>query len=333
MSEPSEKPFEATPQRIEKAKRDGDVARSSELAANLSFACASCAVAAVAPLFGAQARSAIATAAAGRAPWAGAAAACALALVPIFAAAIAAVASGTVQGSLRVAGPGFNLSRLSPLDGIKRVLSRETVAHGVRAAAAFAVAAAAIVPVVAAAISEMQRAGAPSAVAAAAWSAIERVAVAACATGSLFALVEHAASRAAWLRRLRMTFEERKREAKEQDGDPFARGRRRALHRAFLRGRLAEVKDASFVVVNPTHVAVALVYRPPEIAVPKITVRAAGEAALRVRALAKAHAVPIVANVALARALYRGGRVGEPIAPGHYVAVAEIVTALARATA
>ena len=203
------------------------------MAANLSFACASCAVAAVAPLFGAQARSAIATAAAGRAPWAGAAAACALALVPIFAAAIAAVASGTVQGSLRVAGPGFNLSRLSPLDGIKRVLSRETVAHGVRAAAAFAVAAAAIVPVVAAAISEMQRAGAPSAVAAAAWSAIERVAVAACATGSLFALVEHAASRAAWLRRLRMTFEERKREAKEQDGNPFARGRRRALHARF----------------------------------------------------------------------------------------------------
>jgi flagellar biosynthesis protein FlhA len=111
-----------------------------------------------------------------------------------------------------------------------------------------------------------------------------------------------------------MTFDERKREAKEQEGDPFARGRRRALHRALLRGALSDVKDASFVVVNPTHVAIALAYRPPEIPVPRITVRSAGEAALRVRALAEKHAVPVVENVALARALHRDGRVGEPIA-------------------
>jgi flagellar biosynthetic protein FlhB len=76
---------------------------------------------------------------------------------------------------------------------------------------------------------------------------------------------------------------------------------------------------------------VALVYRPPDIAVPRVVVRAAGEAALRVRALAADVGIPIVENVPLARALYRDGRVGAPIAHAHYVAVAEIVAALARA--
>jgi flagellar biosynthetic protein FlhB len=188
-----------------------------------------------------------------------------------------------------------------------------------------------MVPAVMEAASAMLRAAALPATAAAAWHAVLRVAFTACGTGLLFALAEYGAARSAWLRKLRMSFEERKREAKEQDGDPFARGRRRALHRSLLRGALADVKDASFVVANPTHVAVALVYRPPDIAVPRVVVRAAGEAALRVRALAADAGIPIVENVPLARALYRDGRVGAPIAHAHYVAVAEIVAALARA--
>jgi flagellar biosynthesis protein FlhB len=146
-------------------------------------------------------------------------------------------------------------------------------------------------------------------------------------------LAEFAAARKAWLRKLRMSADDRKREAKEQDGDPFARGRRRALHRSFLRGALAEVKKASFVVANPTHVAVALEYRPPTVPVPRVLVRAAGEMAARVRAVAAECGVPVVENVALARALYRDARAGEPIAHAHYVAVAEVVAALARSKA
>ena len=93
------------------------------------------------------------------------------------------------------------------------------------------------------------------------WSASERVAAIACATGSLFAAAEFASARSAWLKKLRMTFEERKREAKDQEGDPHARGRRRALHRSLLRGAIARVREAAFVVTNPTHLAIALEYR------------------------------------------------------------------------
>jgi flagellar biosynthesis protein FlhB len=127
-----------------------------------------------------------------------------------------------------------------------------------------------------------------------------------------------------------MSFSELKRESKEQDGDPQARGRRRTLHRDFVRGAIVNVKKAAFVVVNPTHVAVALDYRPPEVPVPCVLVRAEGAGALRVRRLAAEHGVPVIEDVALARALYFESRAGDVIPHAHYVAVAAVVSALMR---
>jgi flagellar biosynthetic protein FlhB len=154
--------------------------------------------------------------------------------------------------------------------------------------------------------------------------------VAAVTVGLFFSLAEYGAARGVWLRKLRMSFEERKREAKEEEGDAVVRGRRRAMHRALLRSGLRRIKEAAFVVANPAHVAVALEYRPPEVPVPRLLMRAADEMALRVRELARSFRIPIVENVALARALYRDGRTGEPIPHAHYVAVAEVVAALSR---
>ncbi len=329
MNDDSEKAFEATPQRIEKAKRDGNVARTSELSANLAFAAAAAALIGVAPFFGMTISRALTSATSGTTPWLFVAAALALAIVPIGSAAAAGIAASVVQtGGLHVTAVSAKLERLNPFEGFKRTASRETLSHAARAAAGFVVATVAMSPPLWAAATEMLRATTLTATAAAAWHAVGHMAFAACATGLVFALAEYAAARSAWLRKLRMSFEERKRESKEQDGDPFARGRRRALHRSLLRGAIAKVKDASFVVVNPIHVAVALEYRPPDVPVPLVVVRAAGTAALRVRALADVHRVPVVENVALARALYDDARVGHPIGRVHYVAVAEIVVAL-----
>ena len=85
--------------------------------------------------------------------------------------------------------------------------------------------------------------------------------------------------------------------------------------------------------MNPTHVAVALAYAPPRVSVPEILVRAAGDGAAYVRLLAQRHRIPIVEDAALARALYRDGRSGEPIPHALYVAVAELVVALIRSEA
>lgn len=332
MSDASEKPFEATPARIRKARREGNVARSSELAANLSFAAGMLALAGVAPTFGGAAGAAITAAAKRSDASAALVSVLTTALIPVAAAASAgALVTVAQRGGLHLLSIAPKIERLNPLEGIKRIASTETLAHSLRAACAFACAAAAIAPFVAWSVVASVQAPALAEVSAVSWSAVMQVAFAACAVGCGFALAEHIAARNSWLRKLRMSFEERKREAKEEEGDPVARGRRRAAHRALLRGGVRRVKDAAFVVANPKHVAVALEYRPPEVAVPRVLVRAADAAAARVRAIAVAYAIPIVENVWLARALYRDGHAGEAIPVAHYVAVAEVVAALLRA--
>jgi flagellar biosynthesis protein FlhB len=330
MSDASEKPFEATPRRIAKARREGNVARSSELAANLSFAAAALTLAASAPAFGGVASHAFFVSASGATP-AMASLIVGIALLPIGAAALAGTFGNLLQsGGLVIVAVAPKLERLDPLGGLKRILSRETLAHTLRALLAFACAAVAMAPAIEWSAAAFVRAATVDEIATAAWVAARDVAVAAAAVGFAFAIAEYGAARNVWLRKLRMTFDERKREAKDEEGDATARGRRRSLHRALLRSGLRRVKDAAFVVVNPQHVAVALEYRPPRVPVPRVLVRAADEAAMHVRRMAVARCIPIVENVALARALYCDGRPGEPIPHVHYVAVAEVVAALLR---
>ncbi len=334
MSDASEKPFEATPRRIAKAKREGNVARSSEFSANLSFAAAAATAVAAVPAFGAIAGGAIVTAATKGFAGARCALVVAIALLVVGAASLAGVLAGFLQtGGVTLAPSGPKLERLNPVEGFKRICSRETLAHTLRATLAFACALAVMTPVIVASAATMLRAASWRNAAAGAWKGAEGVAAAAGAVGLCFSIAEYAAARSAWLRRLRMSFEERKRETRDEEGDAVARGRRRALHRSLLRGGLRRIKNAAFVVVNPEHVAVALEYRPPAVSVPKVLVRAVNELALRVRETALGYNVPVVENAGLARALYRDGRAGEPIPHAHYVAVAEIVASLLRAPA
>jgi len=330
MSDASEKPFEPTPRRIVKARREGNVARSGELAANLSFAAAAMSVAAMAPLLGAVACNAMAASVSGQA---GAADGCVLgvALGPISAAAVA----GAIGSWLQTGGPVLQsiapkLERLNPIDGVKRILSRETLAHSLRAALAFACAVGAMSPLLARCAWKLLQAATPGTAADEAWSASREVAIAAATVGCVFAFAEFAAARNLWLRKLRMSFAERKREAREEEGDAAARGRRRALHRTLLASGMQRLNAAALVVANPQHLAIALEYRPPRVPVPMVLVRAAGADAVRVRRIAAAYRIPIVEDVSLARALYRDAQVGAPIPPAHYVAVAQVVAALQR---
>jgi flagellar biosynthesis protein FlhB len=331
VSDGAEKAFEPTARRIAKAKREGNVARSSELAANVAFAAASFAVIASAARFGSVAANAL-DSAQSFVPAPSCALVVAVALVPIGAASLAgAIASIAQNGGLALLPVTPKIERLNPIEGVRRILSRETLSHSLRAALAFLCATLAMIPALTAAAAAMIRSPDLWRTVAEAWSSAQHVAFAAGAVGLLFSVAEFGAARASWLRKLRMSFEERKREVKEEEGDALARGRRRSLHRALLRGGLGRVKEAAFVVVNPAHLAVALAYRPPRIPVPEVLVRARDEAAARVREIAAIYRVPIVENVALARTLYRDGCPGEAIAPAHYIAVAEVVAALMRA--
>ena len=328
----SDRQHAATPSRIARAKREGNVARSSELASVVAFAGATLAAAAAVPL-AANGLAAAFAAVSARPTAAGALAAVVpAALAPALAAACAGVVVGLVQGGgLHVTPVRLDLTRLSPFAGLKRMVGPEAVVAAVRALAALGFALVALVPLVREVLAAGTTLASPGAAAALVGGAALRACGAALGAGAVFALADYALVRRRWRASLRMSGDEARRDAKENEGDPHARARRTRAHRALVRGAVSRVAVASFVVVNPTHVAVALRYAPPQVPVPEILVRARDAAALQVRALARQHGVPVVEDVALARLLYHEGENGRPIPPQTYVAVALIVAALARA--
>jgi flagellar biosynthesis protein FlhB len=330
VSDSSEKPFEATPHRIMRARREGNIARSGEFGANLAFVAAWLTLAGLVPAFGAAAKTALLP----ELSRAHVSALCALppaiALFPICASVVAGAAAKVAQSGFAAVPISWRAERLNPIAGLGRMLSAETLMHSLRASLAFACAAAAVLAAIFERLPAVLEAGSVPYAATAAWTCAGEAALSAAAVGLLFSIAEYAAARRSWLQKLRMSFEERKRETREEEGDSVTRGRRRALHRALVRAGIGRVREAAFVVTNPEHVAVALAYRPPAIAVPRVLARALDEGALEMRAVALHHRIPIVEDVALARALYRDGRTGEPIPLAHYVAVAEVVAALMR---
>lgn len=107
-----------------------------------------------------------------------------------------------------------------------------------------------------------------------------------------------------FLRRNRMSIEEVRREHKETEGDPHIRNRRRQLHReASEIGMLAGVRKASVVVVNPTHIAVALYYETGKTDLPVVVAKGEGELARAIRRIAEDEGIPIVHDIDLARRL------------------------------
>jgi flagellar biosynthetic protein FlhB len=334
VTDSADKRFDATPSRRARAKRDGNVARSAELTSLAAFGAATLAAVAAVPVVAAAAFNAVRDTAthplAGGIALALATVAFA-ALVPAVAAAGAASAVALAQaGGLHVTGVHADVKRLNPLAGLKRMLGGETLVGIVRATLAFAAALLAMLPLAADVVGAGAAVQAPAGAASLVASAALRACCAALAVGLVFAVADYALARRRWLRGLKMSFDELKRDAKENDGDPQVRGRRKSAHRAVVRGAVGRTREASFVVVNPAHVAVALRYAPPAVPVPEILVRALDDAALRVKAIAREHRIPVVEDVTLARLLFAHGQSGRAIPPETYVAVAQVIAALAR---
>lgn len=127
-------------------------------------------------------------------------------------------------------------------------------------------------------------------------------------------------------RDLRMTKEEAKKEAKDLNGDPEIRQRRRAVARQVAMQRVAQaVPGADLVVTNPTHLAVALKYDPDAMAAPVVLAKGADLMAMQIRQLATRNGVPLIERKPLARALYADVDVNGEVPVEHYAAVAELL--------
>ncbi len=126
-------------------------------------------------------------------------------------------------------------------------------------------------------------------------------------------------------KKLKMSKDEVKREGKEQEGDPQYKGRRKQMHQEILSHNMVEsVRKADVVVVNPTHIAVAISYNEEDNAAPRVTAKGERLIARQIIEVAKQYGVPIMRNVPLAHALNEL-EVGEEIPEDLYTAVAEVL--------
>ncbi|MBL8918618.1 MAG: EscU/YscU/HrcU family type III secretion system export apparatus switch protein [Myxococcaceae bacterium] len=160
-----------------------------------------------------------------------------------------------------------------------------------------------------------------------------QVAVRVVAVMGVFAAAELGLSHWRFREKLKMTKEEAKRELKEDEGDPMLKGRRKRRARELVKGRIAvDVPRADAVVVNPTHIAVAIRYRKDEGAAPRVIAKGKGQTAETIRELARANGIPIVEDIMLARLLFKRVKVGKAIPAETYRAVAAILAFVYRVT-
>jgi flagellar biosynthetic protein FlhB len=147
----------------------------------------------------------------------------------------------------------------------------------------------------------------------------------------LLGLIELWRQRRRYHASLRMSKQEIREEIRETDGHPQIKARIRRMQREFGRRRMmSRVPEATAIVVNPTHFAVALRYVPREMTAPKVIAKGKNYLAARIRKIALDHQVPIVENPPLAQALYRSAEVGQEIPAALYRAVAEVLAYIYR---
>jgi flagellar biosynthetic protein FlhB len=143
--------------------------------------------------------------------------------------------------------------------------------------------------------------------------------------GLLAAAADYAVMRRRTSKQTRMTKKEVKDEHKQSEGDPHMKGALRSRQLASARNRMmVDVPNADVVLVNPTHVAVALRYDPAK-GTPRVVAKGAGLIATRIRELAEANRVTLVEDIPLARALHTGCEIGQEIPPQLYNAVAQVL--------
>lgn len=138
--------------------------------------------------------------------------------------------------------------------------------------------------------------------------------------------IDYLWQRARHLQRNRMSHKEMTDEAKDSEGDPHVKGQRRQRAQEIATNRmLQDVATADVIVVNPTHYAVALKWKRSDRHAPICVAKGVDELAARIRERAALAGVPIHRDAPTARALHASVRVGEPIRPDHYRAVAAAI--------
>jgi flagellar biosynthesis protein FlhB len=250
-------------------------------------------------------------------------------LAPLFVAMVlSALASNAVQGGLRVFPKKFKpkFEVLNPAKGLKNLVGAQaawTLAKTMVKFVLFGVVAYRTVHGVAAQVTNTGQWSLGASVATAAEAAVTVLRYVA-VLGLGLAAADYVFERHRIGKSLRMSPEEIKRENRMSEGDPHQKGVLRGRQREISRNRMmADIASAQVVIVNPTHVAVALAYESGRGA-PRVVAKGAGVIAARIREEAARHRLPLVEDVPLARTLYRTCEIGQEVPAELYDAVAGV---------
>jgi flagellar biosynthesis protein FlhB len=243
--------------------------------------------------------------------------------------ALATFAGGAAQGGVHLATKSLKpkWERINPIAGFKRIAGPHAAWEAFKSTAKTAVAAWVAYRAIAGLIPLLTSDGALplsailDRVADVTLALIRNVAIA----GIVMGLADYAYQRHRVGKQLRMTKYEVKQEHKQAEGDPYLKAAIRSKQLAMSRNRMmSQVATADVVVVNPTHVAVALRYQ-PERGAPRVVAKGADAIAARIRDEATKHRVPMVSDIPLARALHAACDLDDEIPAELFTAVAQVL--------
>ncbi|SJM64835.1 Flagellar biosynthesis protein FlhB [Brevundimonas diminuta 3F5N] len=343
--DPESKTEDATPRKLEEARKKGDVAKSPDVAAALSLAGAagvllagggwfSTQIAEGLTPFLAQPHAMIGGLEAGagveigmQAVWAAA---------PFLAALMFAVILGGVGGNLAQSGLIFTAdkikpkwSKVSPLEGIKRIFGPDGLVQFLKTFIKLVAIGAVCWMVLKPHTRELENLAAmsPAMILPFARDLALALMVSALVFLALTAGADYLWQRIRFAKRMRMTKEELKEDFKQSDGDPHVKAKLRQIRMQRGRQRMMQaVPDATVIITNPTHYSVALRYEPDQgDGAPVCVAKGVDALALRIREVAREHNVPVVENVPLARALYAAVEVDDIIPRDHFEAAAKVI--------
>ncbi len=147
----------------------------------------------------------------------------------------------------------------------------------------------------------------------------------------VLALCDYMYQRYEYDKSLKMDKHEVKEEFKQSEGDPLVKSRQREMrHSMSLNNIISEVPQATVVITNPTHLAVALLYKQGEMSAPRLVAKGAGWLAEKIKEIARLNGVPVIENKEVARFLFQNVDVGREIPLEVYQAVAQVLALVYR---
>jgi type III secretion YscU/HrpY family protein len=258
------------------------------------------------------------------------------ALLALSAALLLPVAAIGVVTEYLQAGPVFAIERfkpklehMNPVEGVKRMFSMDNLVELVKAAAKTVtllvigwLAVSALLPQ----LVHLPFADRPESVGSAIWAATKPVLIWTVAVFALLSILDLAYQRYSFTKKMRMSRRDIKQEMKDSEGDPHIKQQRRQAHEEWSqRNAQQAARGANALIVNPTHVAIAIDYDRENCPVPTISAKGEDHVARAMREAAEEAGVPIVRNVPLARDLLARGEPGEVVPQDLFDVIAQVI--------